>query len=477
MLQKSSPTQDSASILLQRKMIENASYAHVAANKINNDQKVMADYVLGLSSDEEIDDEERVFCCASCPRKFSSQQAMAGHRNTHRSEWDYRSTVSNNTSSTIPMPSLGAPQYPLAKPSNVLKGSPICVSRYPLADRGNTFKVPSSTCVPRYSMVKANPTIAHKGPTPGYCGALKGPIAGYPLAKANPTIALKGPTTGYPLIRANPTIAHKGPIPGYCGALKGPIAGYPLAKANPIITLKGLTTGYPLAKTNPTIALKGEHPMDKANPTNALEWPSPRYSMVKAIPTKTLKKASPRHLLSNPTNSPIGPSLGVAHYTFIPMTKTLNMPLVCEQNHPLEKCAKPHGKSTLGVRCESMIHKPCQGKLGQQLIGGKIRHFGINNNNVGLKSLSISTVKSLLTSTGSTSTPESRGSNEAHDLLSSSFQPINDNGKKGQGFFVPTSTHERQNHEVHNSSQGLVMQWDNNEENDSLLDVDLDLKL
>ncbi|KAI3812773.1 hypothetical protein L1987_17485 [Smallanthus sonchifolius] len=453
-MHETDPTQDSTG-LLQRKCIwkkvkgkYDASPAHIAPSKsstsFDNDTK-----------------EEKDFLCSSCARKFSCQQALAGHRNIHRGEWEslldipdpgkvdqccelpiktQASLVSNpisalkwqssrntssmqrDASSTIHKPLLCAPQHTLCNPTNIREG---VTTNAPLIHVAKPKNSLTFTCVHQSPLVK--PTNNHKVPLPRH-------------TLANPTYTLKGPSHLYHLATSTNT-------------LKGPLPWHSLAR--PINILKG---------PSPTDTPK-PHPL--ANPTNTLKGSS-------------LFRAT--NLFPNAINTFLRPSLIAPQRPFFGSINTPHMPSIRDPNHPQDNCAKPHGKLALGVRYESMIHKPCQcRRVGQgdmllrtssllfgtkQMMRGNIRSFGANS--------SLADLRSLLTTADSASTSRSEGgfSSKTHDLISSSFHPKGGKGIEANDLFPLTQALESHQQGIAHLSQGLLPQPDHNGE-----EVDLDLKL
>ncbi|KAK1438488.1 hypothetical protein QVD17_04297 [Tagetes erecta] len=81
--------------------------------------------------------EKKYFHCTSCTRKFPSQQALAGHRNIHRGEWE--SLLDMPDQVTKPITFASVHQGTLVKPTNTLIGpSP----PYHLANFTNTLNGP-----------------------------------------------------------------------------------------------------------------------------------------------------------------------------------------------------------------------------------------------------------------------------------------------------------------------------------------------
>ncbi|KAI3710747.1 hypothetical protein L2E82_40539 [Cichorium intybus] len=466
---------------MKGKFMDDASFAHVAAtvkNKVIVKQKIEAASLSSSSSNEETSEEHKVFTCSSCSRKFSNQHAMAGHRNIHRSEWESilqdiseegkmqsiklpcnlqsfhlhnatiplkqqssgnsHSTLSNNTSSTIHKTLPCPPPYPSANARNLLQEPPVRARTHSLVNPTSSLKHPSA-CVPCYPLVNSTNT-------------LKGPVPRYPLA--NHRNILKRQSPNWPL--ANPTNS--------LGRLAACAPRCPLI--DPVNTLEGPSSKHPMV-----------------NPTKNLNEQSPRYPL--ANPTYTQKGppvTAACFILANPLDTQlIGSPLGAPDYTFLRPTKTLRKPLVADHIHALDNRVNPHGKSALGVRRLSMIHKPCQFKQadiwsragstsfgGNKMMEGNIRRFGTNDNNVYF--ISVSRAEHA-----PSRCQEGGGSSEARDFFSSSFPSTGGRGIKAHNLFAPTPTQERQN--TDHSSEGPATPWNNNGENESSLDIDLELKL
>lgn len=148
--------------------------------------------------------EEKSFDCKSCPRKFPSQQALAGHRNIHRGEWESLLDMPNQVTKPINPPTFASVHLlTLVKPPNTLIGPS---TQYHLANLTNTLNGQLAT----RSLASHNNTL------------MKEPSSRYQLA--NPTKTLKGPfTNGINTLLGSSFIAPQsnifGPIKTPCMSL------------------------------------------------------------------------------------------------------------------------------------------------------------------------------------------------------------------------------------------------------------------
>ncbi|KAI3713556.1 hypothetical protein L1987_72135 [Smallanthus sonchifolius] len=336
-------TQDSTG-LLQRKCMwkkvkgkYDASPAHIAPSKSStssgNDTK-----------------EEKDFLCSSCACKFSCQQALAGHRNIHRGEWE----------SLLDIPDHGKADQCCELPNKTqtcLVSNPITALKWQSSSRNTT------------SMQRDASSTIHK------------PL----LCKPKNTLTF--------------TCVHQSPLVKPTNTLKGPHLYHLATSTN---TLKGPLPWHSLA--SPINILKGPSPRcHLANPKES-STPNPLANR----PTNTFKGSPvfrPPNLL---TNTFLRPSLIAPQRPFFGSRKTPHMPSIQDPNHPLDNCAKPHGKLALGVRYESMIHKPC-----------RCRRVGPSDMLLRTSSLSFGTKQMMRGNIRS----EGGFSSKTHDLISSSFQP------------------------------------------------------
>ncbi|KAL7611184.1 hypothetical protein Lser_V15G09959 [Lactuca serriola] len=415
----------------QESMGDDASFAHVATNYHNKilikRQVVVASKSIS-SSDQEIGEEHKSFSYSSCPRKFSSQYAMAGHKNIHRSEWE-------SILEDIPDESkMQHPKLPCnLKPSHSHNSTKIALKlQSPGYSRSNLSHITSTRIHKRLPCALPSPLA---NPT----NTLEALWSRYSLGNHKNT--LRGQSLGWPL--TNPTNSLKRPL------------GYPLG--NPENSLRRLATCAPRCHLiNSVNTLKGpsrKHPM--ANHTNTLKWP--------LVP-------APRYILNNPADTLVDSSLVAPHHTFVRPTRILMKPLVADLSHPLDNHVKHHRKSELGVRLLSMIHKPCQFRQadlwsrvastssgGKQMMKGNIRNFGPNSNNFYLNFLS--------TDEGASSSSLEGGANsEVHHFFSSSFQSRGGKWIDERNYVACSQTKEKHNCDIIHSLEGLTTKRDNNGE-------------
>ncbi|GKA09224.1 hypothetical protein Tco_0688555 [Tanacetum coccineum] len=329
------------------------------------------------------------------------------------------------------------PLEPLSKPTNILERPSASAPRNPMV---NPIITQEQTWTYAHGIPLANPTSNLKGSSPGY-----------PLA--DPANMLKHMSSCNSLARSK-------------DVLPGPSSMPPLA--NPAYTLKHPSGLAPrCVGANPTETLIG-------GPTRG----APHNSFFD--PEETLiggaTRGAPHNSFFDPEETLIGgPTRGAPHNSFFDPEEYPKVASLRNLNQPLENYTKPHGKSSLGVRYESMIHKvwdqyrrlghtdvPLKDVLAviglKQVMEVKIR-VGANNRIVDLIN--------LLTATGSTSSLESQpgSSSEAHEDLSQG-------GIGKMSLFPVTPAQVIHNHHSVRPSQGLVPQMDNHEEG-----ADLDLKL
>ncbi|KAL4570711.1 hypothetical protein LXL04_026372 [Taraxacum kok-saghyz] len=119
-----------------KSMGDDASFTHVPANHNNK-----------IVVNEERNN--KMFSCSSCPRKFASQHAMAGHRNIHRSEWELllqeRHPIVDPTNTLKSPSSLANPTTILKRssgPSNILKESSRGATHYTFLRVTKTLRKP-----------------------------------------------------------------------------------------------------------------------------------------------------------------------------------------------------------------------------------------------------------------------------------------------------------------------------------------------
>ncbi|MFS8029906.1 putative transcription factor C2H2 family [Helianthus anomalus] len=460
------------------------SPAPIATNgrkTISNKQRVVASSKSSSSSDND-------YQCSSCPRQFSCQQALAGHRKLHKGEWETHLDIPDHEN-VDQCPKVNFPIKTEA--SHLSNPNLIAAINWQLSrNAGSMHKDASSSsttdklllCTPKYTLSK--PTNVQEGAATSAplthvakpTNTLKGPSPINPLKRPSPTNTLEGPSRRYPFV--NPTNNHKAPSPRP-------------SLANPSYTLKGPSPLYLMINSTNTL---------KASPTNTLNGPSskchlpyPSHTLIKSLaqyplanPINTFESSSsssPLDFFPNATNNLLRPSLIAPQQSFA--AKLPLMPSIVDPNRPIDNCTNliiGELATALGLRYESMIHKPGQRKrVGQndkvlrtgsslfdskKMMGGNARHFGNNSN--------IADSRSLLTAeaSDSTSRTESGGSSKTHDLSSSSIQPRGGKGIEATDLFPVTPAHEIHHRDNAQSSQGQVPQPDHKGD-----DVDLDLKL
>ncbi|KAI3501375.1 hypothetical protein L1887_29241 [Cichorium endivia] len=177
---------------------------------------------------------------------------------------------------------------------------------------------------------------------------------------------------------------------------------------------------------NPTSSLK--HPSacvpcyPLVNSTKTLKGPVPRYPLANHI--NILKRQSPSWPLANPTNSLGRLAACAPRCPLIDPVNTLEGP---SSKHPMVNPTK-----NLNEQSPRAEHAPSPSQEGG-------------------------------------------GSSEARDFFSSSLQSTGGRGIKAHNLFAPTPAKERQN--TDHSSEGPTTPRNNNGENESSLDIDLELKL